>query len=98
MDPHLCGNNGAKSKMHRRAERESSERLRGLTADEQPIIAGETIAAISTPAGEGAIALVRIAGVNAIEVADKLYRGKQKPSPFELPDEHFGEISAGRAP
>src|SRR5947199_2203529 len=95
MDPHLCGNNGAKSKMHRRAERDSSERSRGLTADEQPIIAGETIAAISTPAGEGAIALVRISGVNAIEVADEIFRGKEKPSRFESHVQHFGEIVDG---
>src|SRR5881398_1817218 len=95
MDPHLCGNNGAKSKMHRRAERDSSERSRGLTADEQPIIAGETIAAISTPAGEGAIALVRISGVNAIEVAEKIFRGKEKPSRFESHVQHFGEIVDG---
>src|SRR5438034_8924566 len=95
MDPHLCGNNGAKSKMHRRAERDSSERSRGLTADEQPIIAGETIAAISTPAGEGAIALIRISGVNAIEVADKIFRGKEKPSRFESHVQHFGEIVDG---
>src|SRR5213082_1090839 len=81
--------------MHRRAERDSSERSRGLTADEQPIIAGETIAAISTPAGEGAIALVRISGVNAIEVADKIFRGKEKPSRFESHVQHFGEIVDG---
>src|SRR5437762_3121082 len=95
MGAHLCGNNGAKSKMHRRAERDSSERSRGLTADEQPIIAGETIAAISTPAGEGAIALVRISGVNAIEAADKIFRGKEKPSRFESHVQHFGEIVDG---
>src|SRR6266487_4672385 len=95
MGPHLCGNNGAKSKMHRRAERDSSERSRALTADEQPIIAGETIAAVSTPAGEGAIALVRISGVNAIEVADKIFRGKEKPSRFGSHVQHFGEIVDG---
>src|SRR6266576_4983440 len=92
MDPHFRGNNGAKPKMHSRAGRDSSERSRELTADEQPIIAGETIAAISTPAGEGAIALVRISGVNAIEVADKIFRGKEKPSRFASHVQHFGEI------
>ena len=78
--------------MHRRAERDSSERSRDLTAGEQPIIAGETIAAISSPAGEGAIALVRISGVNAIDVADKIFRGKEKPSRFASHVQHFGEI------
>ena len=77
--------------MHRRAERDS-ERSRDLTAGEQPIIAGETIAAISTPAGEGAIALVRISGVNAIQVAGKIFRGKEKPSRFASHVQHFGEI------
>src|SRR5438132_7689043 len=94
MDPHFRGNDGTEPKMHRRAERDS-ERSRDLTAGEQPIIAGETIAAISTPAGEGAIALVRISGVNAIEVADKIFRGKEKPSRFESHVQHFGEIVDG---
>jgi len=39
----------------------------------------DTIAAISTPPGEGAIALLRISGANAIAVADKIFRGKQMP-------------------
>jgi tRNA modification GTPase len=81
--------------MHRSAERDSSERSRGLTAEEHSIIAGETIAAISTPAGEGAIALVRISGVNAIDVADKIFRGKEKPSRFASHVQHFGEIVDG---
>src|SRR5207247_2702370 len=77
------------------AARDSAERSRGLTADEQPIIAGKTIAAGSTPAVEGAIALVRISGVNAIEVADKIFRGKEKPSRFGSHVQHFGEIVDG---
>ncbi len=36
----------------------------------------DTIAAISTPPGEGGISIVRISGDDAIKVADKLYRGK----------------------
>jgi tRNA modification GTPase len=38
----------------------------------------ETIAAVSTPPGEGAIAIVRISGAQAIPIADGLFRGKQK--------------------
>ena len=53
---------------------------------------GDTIAAISTPAGEGAIALVRISGVNAIEVADQIFRGKENPSRFASHVQHFGGI------
>jgi len=52
----------------------------------------DTIAAISTPPGEGAIALVRVSGANAIEVADKIFRGKETPSQFEPHVQHFGEI------
>lgn len=53
---------------------------------------GETIAAISTAAGEGAIALVRISGPEAILVADRVFRGKQEPSAFQSHVQHFGEI------
>jgi tRNA modification GTPase len=52
----------------------------------------DTIAAISTPPGEGAIALVRVSGANAIEVADKIFDGKETPSQFESHVQHFGEI------
>jgi len=52
----------------------------------------DTIAAISTPPGEGAIALVRVSGANAIEVADKIFHGKEMPSQFEPHVQHFGEI------
>ncbi|WP_416148061.1 tRNA uridine-5-carboxymethylaminomethyl(34) synthesis GTPase MnmE [Salipaludibacillus sp. HK11] len=36
----------------------------------------DTIAAISTPVGEGAIGIVRISGDDAMEVADHIYKGK----------------------
>ncbi|MHA8138064.1 tRNA uridine-5-carboxymethylaminomethyl(34) synthesis GTPase MnmE [Lactobacillaceae bacterium Scapto_B20] len=36
----------------------------------------DTIAAISTPPGEGGIAIVRISGEDAIKVINKIYRGK----------------------
>ena len=35
----------------------------------------DTIAAISTPSGEGAIAIVRLSGEDAIKIADKIFRG-----------------------
>lgn len=58
----------------------------------------DTIAAISTPPGEGAIALVRVSGANAIAVADKIFSGKETPSQFKPQVQHFGEIfgSEGR--
>jgi tRNA modification GTPase len=52
----------------------------------------DTIAAISTPPGEGAIALVRVSGANAIAVADKIFHGKEVPSRFEPHVQHFGEV------
>jgi tRNA modification GTPase len=52
----------------------------------------DTIAAISTPPGEGAIALVRISGANAIEIADKIFRGKEEPSRFASHVQHLGDI------
>src|SRR5437867_1830905 len=52
----------------------------------------DTIAAISTPPGEGAIALVRVSGANAVAVADKIFCGKEKPSQFAPHVQHFGEI------
>ena len=52
----------------------------------------DTITAISTPPGEGAIALVRISGANAIEIADKIFRGKEQPSRFASHVQHLGEI------
>jgi tRNA modification GTPase len=53
---------------------------------------GDTIAAISTPAGEGAIALIRISGEDAIGVADRIYRGKEKPSELPSHTQRLGEI------
>src|SRR6266576_4869996 len=58
----------------------------------QPMTASDTIAAISTPPGEGAIALVRISGADAIEIADKIFRGKEQPSRFASHVQHLGEI------
>ena len=76
--------------MHRRAQ-ESAEDLNAAPG------AGETIAAISTPAGEGAIALVRLSGTEAIAIADAIFRGKEKPSQFESHVQHYGEIAAAEA-
>src|SRR5256885_15907910 len=92
MGPHFGGDHGAKSKMHHNAETNSAERPTSLNTEKELIIAGDTIAAISTPAGEGAIALVRISGADAVAVADKVFRGKEKPSRFASHVQHFGEI------
>ncbi len=56
---------------------------------------GETVAAISTPLGEGAIAIVRISGSEAIAVADQVFRGSETPSDFPPHTQRFGEIVEG---
>ncbi|KUP09978.1 tRNA modification GTPase [Bacillus coahuilensis m2-6] len=54
----------------------------------------DTIAAISTPMGEGAIAIVRLSGDQAVEIADRVFR---KPNSQPLKDQishtiHYGNI------
>ncbi|PYL07357.1 MAG: tRNA uridine-5-carboxymethylaminomethyl(34) synthesis GTPase MnmE [Verrucomicrobia bacterium] len=56
------------------------------------MMVSDTIAAISTPPGEGAIALVRVSGENAIQIADKIFCGKELPSRFVSHVQHLGEI------
>jgi tRNA modification GTPase len=41
----------------------------------QPYYPGETIAAIATPQGEGGVAIIRISGDQALEVASKVFSG-----------------------
>ncbi|MEO6872551.1 MAG: tRNA uridine-5-carboxymethylaminomethyl(34) synthesis GTPase MnmE, partial [Chthoniobacterales bacterium] len=60
-----------------------------------PIWSHDTIAAVSTPPGEGAIALVRLAGTEAVAIADRIFRGKQKPSEMASHVQQFGEIVEG---
>ncbi len=55
----------------------------------------DTIAAVSTPPGEGAIALVRLSGVDAVAIADEVFRGKQKPSEMGSHFQQLGEIVDG---
>ncbi|MBK8145068.1 MAG: tRNA uridine-5-carboxymethylaminomethyl(34) synthesis GTPase MnmE [Bacteroidetes bacterium] len=38
----------------------------------------QTIVALSTPQGEGAIGVVRLSGANAFAIADQIFKGKQK--------------------
>ncbi len=56
---------------------------------------GETIAAISTPLGEGAIAIVRVSGEEAVALADQIFRGSEKPSDFPPNTQRLGEIVQG---
>lgn len=54
--------------------------------------AEETIAAISTAAGEGAIAIVRMSGATAVDIADSIFRGNEKPSALPSHTQRLGEI------
>ena len=58
----------------------------------------DTIVAISTPIGEGGIGIVRLSGVDAIKIADKIFRSKdgKKASRFETYTTHYGHIVDGR--
>ena len=55
----------------------------------------DTIAAVSTPPGEGAIALVRLSGSQAIAIADRVFRAKEKPSEMASHFQQFGEVVEG---
>ncbi|MBA2872900.1 tRNA modification GTPase [Anoxybacillus calidus] len=54
----------------------------------------DTIAAISTPLGEGAIAIVRLSGNEAIQIADKIFKGVGDKRLKDVPSHtiHYGHI------
>ncbi len=52
----------------------------------------DTIAAISTPLGEGGIAVIRLSGSEAIPIAKKVFRGSQDISTSESHRAHHGWI------
>lgn len=53
----------------------------------------DTIAAISTPPGEGGIGIIRISGEEALEVADRVYRmGNKKLSEQKTHTIHYGKV------
>ena len=55
----------------------------------------DTIAAVSTPFGEGAIALLRLSGARAAAVADVVFRGKRRVQEMESHRQYFGGIFDG---
>lgn len=55
-----------------------------------PCIPGETIAAIATPPGAGGIAIIRITGDDAIEIAQKVFTGPVKT--YSSHTAHLGHI------
>jgi tRNA modification GTPase len=54
----------------------------------------DTIAAVSTPVGEGGIGIVRISGAKALEIADRIFVSKdgKKPSDYKTYTVHYGHI------
>ena len=53
----------------------------------------DTIAAISTPPGEGAISIVRLSGEQAISIADAVFQsGKKKLIDVSSHTIHYGHI------
>ncbi|MBK8981981.1 MAG: hypothetical protein IPM38_06575 [Ignavibacteria bacterium] len=63
----------------------------------------DTIAAISTPPGEGGIAVIRISGADAFKITESIFykdkagRHSVKLNEFESHTVHFGFISAGES-
>ena len=58
----------------------------------------DTIAAISTPAGEGGIGIVRLSGPDSLGIAAKIFKSKdgKKPSLFKTYTTHYGHIIENR--
>lgn len=54
------------------------------------VLLDDTIAAISTPPGEGAIAIIRISGPQALDLAGRLFRGKKPVASLAPRLLHFG--------
>ncbi len=55
----------------------------------------DTIAAISTPFGEGAIAVLRLSGPRAVEIADTVFRAKVRAGDLPARRQQFGAIFDG---
>jgi tRNA modification GTPase len=85
--------------MHRSVARSARARhfCRLSSADENFGGSSDTIAAISTPIGEGAIALVRVSGPEAIAVADRIFRGKERASELASHTQSLGHIVKAEA-
>ncbi len=52
----------------------------------------DTIAAISTPMGEGAIGIVRLSGNESIQIADRLFKGKEPLVNVSSHTIHYGKL------
>ena len=52
----------------------------------------DTIVAIATPPGVGAISIIRVSGSNSIATADLIFKGKNKLSDSKSHSIHYGKI------
>jgi len=52
----------------------------------------DTIAAIATPAGTGAIAVIRVSGKESFNIVDKIFRGKKRLTESPSHTVHYGKI------
>ncbi|XHR27904.1 MAG: tRNA uridine-5-carboxymethylaminomethyl(34) synthesis GTPase MnmE [Chthoniobacteraceae bacterium] len=57
----------------------------------------DTIAAISTPFGEGGIAVIRLSGPEAAQVAGRVFHGRRPVGELAPRVQHFGKIKDGAA-
>lgn len=57
---------------------------------QQPYQPGETIAAIATPPGEGGVAMIRISGKQAIDIAERVFSGAVRK--YKSHTAHYGKI------
>ncbi|OEH86481.1 tRNA uridine-5-carboxymethylaminomethyl(34) synthesis GTPase MnmE [Desulfuribacillus stibiiarsenatis] len=53
----------------------------------------DTIAAIATAIGEGGIGIIRVSGIDAIHIVDKIFKGKVSLSTVETHTIHYGKIT-----
>jgi tRNA modification GTPase len=52
----------------------------------------DTIAAISTPLGEGGISVIRVSGPESLAIVDRIYKGKHSLKDVETHTVHYGHI------
>lgn len=52
----------------------------------------ETIAAVSSAFGEAAVSVLRVSGVEAIQVAERVFRGRRLVSEMPVRVQHFGRV------
>ncbi len=92
------GRHGCHSGVHKGSCRIESRPHRGSLISVRPAASDhDTIAAIATPLGEGGLAVLRISGVQAIPIADRVFtpagRSALPPSAAPTHTVHYGHVS-----